>query len=62
MPLPAQVLAKVLARGDRPAADYALLAGGALSVGMDVYGWKIMALTLLPRHAGAGFLAAPASR
>ncbi len=44
--------------GDRPAADYALPLV-ALLLGMDVYGWKIMALTLLLGTPALGFLAAP---
>ncbi len=44
--------------GDRPAADDALPLV-ALLLGMDVYGWKIMALTLLLGTPALGFLAAP---
>ncbi|SUG53076.1 heme ABC transporter permease [Salmonella enterica subsp. diarizonae] len=44
--------------GDRPAADYSLPLV-ALLLGMDVYGWKIMALTLLLGTPALGFLAAP---
>ncbi len=43
---------------DRPAADYSLPLV-ALLLGMDVYGWKIMALTLLLGTPALGFLAAP---
>nr|VUD28115.1 heme ABC transporter permease [Salmonella sp. NCTC 7297] len=55
VPLPAVVLAKVLAHWAVTGLPLIILSPlVALLLGMDVYGWKIMALTLLLRHAGAG--------
>ncbi|EOE5611165.1 heme exporter protein CcmB [Salmonella enterica subsp. enterica serovar Infantis] len=64
VPLPAVVLAKVLAKvlahwavTGLPLIMLSPLV--ALLLGMDVYGWKIMALTLLLGTPALGFLAAP---
>ncbi|EHI9906390.1 heme exporter protein CcmB [Salmonella enterica] len=64
VPLPAVVLAKVLAKvlahwavTGLPLMMLSPLV--ALLLGMDVYGWKIMALTLLLGTPALGFLAAP---
>ncbi|ECH5050514.1 heme exporter protein CcmB, partial [Salmonella enterica] len=60
MPLPAVVLAKVLAHWAVTGLPLIMLSPlVALLLGMDVYGWKIMALTLLLGTPALGFLAAP---
>ncbi|TGD06925.1 heme exporter protein CcmB [Salmonella enterica] len=59
-PLPAVVLAKVLAHWAVTGLPLMMLSPlVALLLGMDVYGWKIMALTLLLGTPALGFLAAP---
>ncbi len=58
--LPAVVLAKVLAHWAVTGLPLIMLSPlVALLLGMDVYGWKIMALTLLLGTPALGFLAAP---
>ncbi|EAP0946939.1 heme exporter protein CcmB, partial [Salmonella enterica] len=60
VPLPALVLAKVLAHWTVTGLPLIILSPlVALLLGMDVYGWKIMALTLLLGTPALGFLAAP---
>lgn len=60
VPLPAVVLAKVLAHWAVTGLPLMMLSPlVALLLGMDVYGWKIMALTLLLGTPALGFLAAP---
>lgn len=60
VPLPAVVLAKVLAHWAVTGLPLIMLSPlVALLLGMDVYGWKIMALTLLLGTPALGFLAAP---
>lgn len=60
MLLPAVVLAKVLAHWAVTGLPLIMLSPlVALLLGMDVYGWKIMALTLLLGTPALGFLAAP---
>ncbi|EBN8668146.1 heme exporter protein CcmB [Salmonella enterica] len=60
MLLPAVVLAKVLAHWAVTGLPLIILSPlVALLLGMDVYGWKIMALTLLLGTPALGFLAAP---
>ncbi|EBD5985170.1 heme exporter protein CcmB, partial [Salmonella enterica] len=60
VPLPAVVLAKVLAHWTVTGLPLIILSPlVALLLGMDVYGWKIMALTLLLGTPALGFLAAP---
>ncbi|ECJ5186032.1 heme exporter protein CcmB, partial [Salmonella enterica subsp. enterica] len=60
VPLPAVVLAKVLAHWAVAGLPLMMLSPlVALLLGMDVYGWKIMALTLLLGTPALGFLAAP---
>ncbi|EEP7141290.1 heme exporter protein CcmB [Salmonella enterica] len=60
LPLPAVVLAKVLAHWAVTGLPLIMLSPlVALLLGMDVYGWKIMALTLLLGTPALGFLAAP---
>ncbi|MGW02491.1 heme exporter protein CcmB [Salmonella enterica] len=60
MLLPAVVLAKVLAHWAVTGLPLMMLSPlVALLLGMDVYGWKIMALTLLLGTPALGFLAAP---
>lgn len=60
LPLPAVVLAKVLAHWTVTGLPLIILSPlVALLLGMDVYGWKIMALTLLLGTPALGFLAAP---
>lgn len=59
-PLPAVALAKVLAHWAVTGLPLIMLSPlVALLLGMDVYGWKIMALTLLLGTPALGFLAAP---
>ncbi|EJT3745300.1 heme exporter protein CcmB [Salmonella enterica] len=58
--VPAVVLAKVLAHWAVTGLPLIMLSPlVALLLGMDVYGWKIMALTLLLGTPALGFLAAP---
>lgn len=60
VPLPAVVLAKVMAHWVVTGLPLILLSPlVALLLGMDVYGWKIMALTLLLGTPALGFLGAP---
>ncbi|EEL9235404.1 heme exporter protein CcmB, partial [Salmonella enterica subsp. enterica serovar Infantis] len=61
VPLPAVVLAKVLAAHWAVTGLPLIMLSPlvALLLGMDVYGWKIMALTLLLGTPALGFLAAP---
>ncbi|EHW0559365.1 heme exporter protein CcmB [Salmonella enterica] len=60
VPLPAVVLAKVLAHWAVTGLPLMMLSPlVALLLGMDVYGWKTMALTLLLGTPALGFLAAP---
>lgn len=60
MLLPAVVMAKVLAHWAVTGLPLIMLSPlVALLLGMDVYGWKIMALTLLLGTPALGFLAAP---
>ena len=55
LPLPAVVLAKVMAHWAVTGLPLLILSPlTALLLGMDVYGWKIMALTLLLGDANAG--------
>ncbi|WP_265671413.1 heme exporter protein CcmB [Klebsiella grimontii] len=60
LPLPAVVLAKVMAHWAVTGLPLLILSPlAALLLGMDVYGWKIMALTLLLGTPTLGFLGAP---
>lgn len=60
LPLPAVVLAKVLAHWMVTGLPLIILSPlVALLLGMDVYGWKMMALTLLLGTPTLGFLGAP---
>lgn len=60
LPLPAVVLAKVMAHWVVTGLPLLILSPlAALLLGMDVYGWKIMALTLLLGTPTLGFLGAP---
>lgn len=60
MLLPVVVMAKVLAHWAVTGLPLIMLSPlVALLLGMDVYGWKIMALTLLLGTPALGFLAAP---
>ncbi|EJZ5817305.1 heme exporter protein CcmB [Salmonella enterica] len=60
MLLPVPLLAKVLAHWAVTGLPLIMLSPlVALLLGMDVYGWKIMALTLLLGTPALGFLAAP---
>jgi len=60
LPLPAVVLAKVMAHWTVTGLPLLILSPlAALLLGMDVYGWKIMALTLLLGTPTLGFLGAP---
>ncbi|MFP7305475.1 heme exporter protein CcmB [Klebsiella pasteurii] len=60
LPLPAVVLAKVMAHLTVTGLPLLILSPlAALLLGMDVYGWKIMALTLLLGTPTLGFLGAP---
>ncbi|EAU6968017.1 heme exporter protein CcmB, partial [Salmonella enterica] len=60
LPLPAVVLAKVLAHWMVTGLPLIVLSPlVALLLGMDVYGWKMMALTLLLGTPTLGFLGAP---
>ncbi|TQN81695.1 UNVERIFIED_ORG: heme exporter protein B [Citrobacter freundii] len=60
LPLPAVVLAKVMAHWVVTGLPLLILSPlVALLLGMDMYGWKIMALTLLLGTPTLGFLGAP---
>lgn len=59
LPLPAVVLAKVMAHGRDRLPLLILSPLVALLLGMDMYSWKIMALTLLLGTPTLGFLGAP---
>ena len=60
LPLPAVVLAKVMAHWAVTGLPLLILSPlAALLLGMDVYGWKIMALSLLLGTPTLGFLGAP---
>ena len=60
LPLPAVVVAKVMAHWVVTGVPLLILSPlVALLLGMDVYGWKIMALTLLLGTPTLGFLGAP---
>ena len=60
LPLPAVVLAKVMAHWTVTGLPLLILSPlAALLLGMDVYGWKILALTLLLGTPTLGFLGAP---
>ena len=60
LPLPAVVLAKVMAHWTVTGLPLLILSPlAALLLGMDVYGWKIMALTLLLGTPPLGVLGAP---
>lgn len=60
LPLPVVVLAKVMAHWTVTGLPLLILSPlAALLLGMDVYGWKIMALTLLLGTPTLGFLGAP---
>ena len=60
LPLPAVVLAKVMAHWMVTGLPLLILSPlVAMLLGMDVYGWQVMALTLLLGTPTLGFLGAP---